>query len=256
LIAPEQADALAGEIERLEAEHGVGEGRTTFQGKRSRRVHNLVGRSELFRRLVLHPTVLELVEALLGPDPLLTIAVSLNLGPGQDKQVLHADDGIYPVTRPHAAMDIQALWALTDFTELNGATHLVPGSHHRDRMPRPDEQVETIRAVMPKGSVVVYHGSVWHCGGANRSRDERRIGAALQYCAGYLRPQENYFLMIPPEEVAAYPERLQKLLGYRLYKGLLGHIDERDPTVALGAEVEPRLIYDEIDDALDSSSAD
>ena len=78
----------------------------------------------------------------------------------------------------------------------------------------------------------------------------RRIGAALQYCAGYLRPQENYFLMIRPEEVAGYPERLQRLLGYGLFRGLLGHIDERDPRAVLGAPVERRLVYDDIDDAL------
>ena len=198
---------------------------------------------------MLHGAVLDLVEEMLGPDALLTITVSLNLGPGQGRQILHADDGIYPVKRPHAAMDVQALWALTDFTEENGATHLVPGSHRLDRMPNPGEQADTIRAVMPKGSVLVYHGSVWHCGGANRTRDERRIGAALQYCAGYLRPQENYFLMIPPEQVAEYPERLQRLLGYGLYRGLLGHIDERDPRAALGAQIERRLVYDDIDEA-------
>jgi hypothetical protein len=56
--------------------------------------------------------------------------------------------------------------------------------------------------------------------------------------------------MISPEEAATYPERLQRLLGYGLYQRLLGHVDERAPWVALGADVERRLIYDDIEELL------
>jgi ectoine hydroxylase-related dioxygenase (phytanoyl-CoA dioxygenase family) len=246
VLTADEADALAAELAELEERLGVGDGRTSFQGVRSRRVHNLVGRSARFRALATHPTTLPFVDALLGPDALLTIMVSLNLGPGQPAQVIHSDDGIYPVARPHPPMDVQVLFALTDFTEENGATRLVPGSHRLEGQPPHDVAPETIAAVMPKGSAVIYHGSLWHGGGANTSAT-RRVGLAVQYCAGYLRPQENWFLLIPPGEVATYPPRLQTLLGWGLYRKLLGHVDEHDPRVLLGAEVPRELIYDLID---------
>lgn len=241
-----EADALVEELARLERELGVEDGRTSFQGRRSRRVHNLVGRSAAFRALATHPTTLPFVDALLGPDALLTIMVSLNLGPGQPAQIVHSDDGIYPVPRPHPPMDVQVLLALTDFTEENGATRLVPGSHRLDHHPPAHAAIDTIPAVMAKGSAVVYHGSLWHGAGANTT-DGRRIGVAVQYCAGYLRPQENWFLLIPPEEVATYPPRLQTLLGWGMYRKLLGHVDERDPRALLGHEVPRELIYDLVD---------
>lgn len=248
-IAPEAADALAAELERLERELGVQNGRTSFQGVHSRRVYNLVGRSPLFRELCVNSQILPLVDALLGPDALLTVVVSLNLGPGQSRQILHSDDGIYPVARPHPAMDLQALWALSDFTAANGATHFVPGSHRFDTMPDPRRHYDTRQAVMPKGSVLVYHGSLWHGGGANTTASARRIGVAVQYCAGYLRPQENYFLQIPPQQVASYPPRLQQLLGYSMYRKLLGHVDEREPSVVLGQDQPKELIFDLLDRA-------
>ena len=81
---------------------------------------------------------------------------------------------------------------------------------------------------MARGSVLVWHGSLWHGGGANTT-DERRIGIAMNYCAGYIRQQENQQLGIPREIAAGFEERLQQLCGYGVYNGLIGHIDKQDP---------------------------
>jgi ectoine hydroxylase-related dioxygenase (phytanoyl-CoA dioxygenase family) len=121
------------------------------------------------------------------------------------------------------------MWALTDFTEANGATRLVPGTHQADRSPQPfGERVKTIAAEMSAGSVLVFDGSIWHGGGANHA-DEPRLGIAMNYCAGWLRQQENQQLGIPAEIARGFPPRLRKLVGYGLYKGLIGHIDKATP---------------------------
>ena len=120
------------------------------------------------------------------------------------------------------------MWAITDFTEENGATRLVPGSHLRDDPPNPLEIYDTIPAEMPRGSVLVWVGSLWHGGGANRT-DERRVGIAMNYCAGYIRQQENQQLGVPPRLVKTFPRRLQELIGYSVYNGLVGHIDKSTP---------------------------
>lgn len=81
---------------------------------------------------------------------------------------------------------------------------------------------------MPRGSVLVWHGSLWHGGGANTT-DARRLGIAMNYCAGYIRQQENQQLGIPLDTARGFSARLRKLCGYGIYKGLIGHIDKCSP---------------------------
>jgi len=87
-------------------------------------------------------------------------------------------------------------------------------------------------AEMPKGSVLVWHGSLWHGGGANRS-SARRVGIAMNYCAGYIRQQENQQLGIPLARVRQFEPRLQALAGFGTYRNLVGHIDKRSPSQVL-----------------------
>ena len=85
---------------------------------------------------------------------------------------------------------------------------------------------------MPKGSVLIWDGALWHGGGANAT-DTRRTGIAMNYCAGFVRQQENQQLGIPPEMVRGFPPRLQELVGYGVYRGLIGHIDKQSPAQRL-----------------------
>jgi ectoine hydroxylase-related dioxygenase (phytanoyl-CoA dioxygenase family) len=97
---------------------------------------------------------------------------------------------------------------------------------------------------MSKGSVLVWVGSLWHGGGANRT-DKRRVGIAMNYCAGFLRQQENQLLGIDLATVRRFPRRLQELVGYSVYHGLLGHIDKRHPAEAvLGEDRRADLVWD------------
>ena len=57
------------------------------------------------------------------------------------------------------------MWAITDFTEENGATRLCPGHPRSDHSPNLLEHYDSIPAEMPKGSVLVWVGSLWHGGG-------------------------------------------------------------------------------------------
>jgi ectoine hydroxylase-related dioxygenase (phytanoyl-CoA dioxygenase family) len=123
---------------------------------------------------------------------------------------------------------MNSMWAITDFTDENGATRLVPGSHLRDHPPALGTPYETIPAAMRRGSVLVYNGSLWHGGGANRTA-ERRVGIAMNYCAGWIRQQENQQLGIPLEVARGFSPRLRKLAGFSLYKRLIGHIDKCSP---------------------------
>ena len=119
------------------------------------------------------------------------------------------------------------MWAIDEFTETNGATAIVPGSHRwgDDRIP---QEQEAQPAVMPAGSVIFYPGTLWHGGGANRS-EHSRLAVTCQYCEPWLRTQENYFLGTPPEVVAEVSEDIRRMLGYSIHPPFLGMVNGMHP---------------------------
>ena len=226
-IEPALVAELVAVIDRRMAELAVPFGPNEFLGTRTRRLFNLLARDPLFARVPIHEAVLPIVERVLDPECLLSSLTAVEMNPGETAQPLHADDGSIPLPKPHGAITCTAIWALTDFTETNGGTRLVPGSH-RQRSPRRGDAPETRITVMPAGSVLIYHGSLWHGGGANTS-DARRLAIICNYCAGFLRQEECQLLALPRAQVAAFPPRLQALVGYGTYRGLLGHVDQQSP---------------------------
>ena len=177
--------------------------------------------------------MLSVVERVLDPGCLVSSLSSISILPGETAQPIHADDQLIPLPKPHVATVCNTMWALTDFTAANGATRVVPGSHTADRSPDYGAPYDSVAAEMPKGSVLVWHGSLWHGGGANTTQ-ERRVGIAMNYCAGWIRQQENQQLGIPREVAARFSPRLRALCGYGIYNGLMGHINKHDPVEMLG----------------------
>ena len=202
-------------------------GRNDFEGYNTRRIYALFAKTRAFDALALHPLLLGVLDAILGPSYQLSAPTGIEIGPGEKAQFLHMDDGIYPLPRPHPEVVLNSMWALDDFTVENGATRVVPGSHRwTDRIPvDPDE---TVPVTMPAGSVLFIVGSLWHGGGENRT-DRPRLGVLLEYAAGWLRQQENHVLAVPPEIVRTLPERLQELIGYGIHPPFVGYVDGRHP---------------------------
>jgi ectoine hydroxylase-related dioxygenase (phytanoyl-CoA dioxygenase family) len=238
VIEPELVEALNAELLHLEEVYGVVPADNSFEGARTVRIYNLLALGRLYEAIPVHPEVLPVVEAVLDPGCLISSLSSISIDPGETAQPIHADDQLIPLTKPHEPTVCNTMWALTDFTEANGATRVIPGSHLRDHSPDYGTPYDSIPAEMPKGSVLVWHGSLWHGGGANTT-DERRVGIAMNYCAGFIRQQENQQLGIPREIAAGFPRRLRELCGYGIYNGLIGHIDKRNPAEMLGDAPEP-----------------
>ena len=232
IIAPQLLDELNAALLRLEQEQQIRAGGNPFEGSRTIRIYNLLARDRVFERIPVHRAVLPIVEHVLDPGCLVSSLSSISIDPGEDAQPLHADDTLIGLPRPHRAVVCNSMWALTDFTERNGATRVVPGSHLWPEKPVFGAHATSLPAEMPKGSVLVWHGSLWHGGGANRS-SARRVGIAMNYCAGYIRQQENQQLGIPLARVRQFEPRLQALAGFGTYRNLVGHIDKRSPSQVL-----------------------
>ncbi|MFA7430196.1 MAG: phytanoyl-CoA dioxygenase family protein [Rhodospirillaceae bacterium] len=209
-------------------------GAGAFFGRRTVRFGGVIVKSRASHALCLNDTVVKLVESLLLPACeaiQINLTQAISICPGEPEQVLHADDELWRTPRDGTEYMVNAMWALDDFTEENGGTRVVPGSHRGplDRMPDP---ASVVNAVMPRGSVVLWRGTTIHGGGANRSSAPRR-GIVMSYCLGWLRQSENQYLTAPPSIARTFAPRLQDLLGYRVHVPNLGHVEGQDPAVML-----------------------
>lgn len=220
-------------------------GRNDFEGERTNRVYALMAKSPVFAELAIHPLALAFAEAELGQSCLLSALLAINLHPGETVQPWHTDDGNAKIPRPRPALGISTFWAIDDTTEQNGATEIIPGSHLWD-----DERIagastpadftraganrasgdrtDSVKLVMPSGSLAITKGTLWHRGGANRS-DRPRLIITPQYCAGWMRQLENMALAIPADIAQKLPERARELIGYSIHPPFMGHVDGRHP---------------------------
>ncbi len=230
LASPELLDRIDAEM----ADHVARTpyGTDDFAGPRTRRTGGLVARSEAARELVLDELVLGTVDHVLAHvnNYQLHLTQLIRIEPGGPAQVVHRDQWAFDFFTFPTGYQVQCntIWAATDFTEANGATRVVPGSHLAEDKLR-FELADTEPAEMERGSVLLYVGSLYHGGGPNQAGEDR-VGVNITYSVGWLRQEENQFLTVPPEVARELPERLQRLLGYSLGAYALGYVDDlRDP---------------------------
>ena len=245
-LAPAKAQAILRELDAFVA--GTAPFDDDFVGRHTTRTGGLVARSETAREAILDPVVLDAADGFLSrysENYQLNLTQIMRLLPGEAEQALHRDRYLWSRHLPREVEPmLNGMWALTDFTERNGATRVVPGSHRWD-WARAAEPVEIVSAEMPLGSMLLYTGSVLHGGGANRS-DAPRIGMNITYLLGWLRQEENQYLSCPPEIARTLAPRLQALLGYSVGNGGLGyfsrptpsqgHVDTLPPQAALAVD--------------------
>ncbi len=211
-----------------------------FTGRNTKRTGALLARLPSSPAVVAHPLVLAVADRVLwGPKTTyqLHLTQAISIGPGSAAQGLHRDQwcfDFFPFP-DDVHVELSTIWALTDFTEANGATRVVPASHG-SADPGAFGPEDTVAATMPRGSVVLYTGRTVHGGGANRS-DGWRTGLNVDYVLGWLRQEENQYLSVPREVAAALPEPVQRLMGYQLGAYALGYVDDlRDPISVLRDE--------------------
>jgi len=235
-IEPELVRGLVDRIREIETETDAAPRGNPAEGYATLRSYNLLARGEVIQRMPVHDNVLPVVEGLLGQGCLISGMTAIDIGPGEVAQPIHPDDLVMDIPKPHLPLQCTTLWALTDFTEANGATRIIPNSHLNDHNPEFGTEYESIPAEMSAGSVLIIDGSLWHGGGANTTENEFRLGVNLQYCAGWVRQQQNQVLSIPIEVARTFSDQLLQLAGYSLFRGLMGHVDGKSPAAALGLE--------------------
>jgi ectoine hydroxylase-related dioxygenase (phytanoyl-CoA dioxygenase family) len=245
ILKPDQLASLNSELDQLVSKVDPGLRNPTtddmidFYGLSTIRIDGLPAKSETFLDVMLLPQLCETADHFLLPscdDYLFNTGQLIQIGPGESAQDLHRDEDAWDLRTnilpwPRPPLEVEAMFALTNFTAANGATQVVPGSHHwpRDREAKPKE---IARAEMNAGSALIYLGSAIHGGGANETTNQHRRGMFLGYVVGWLRTEENMFLTVPMEKVRSMPTRIQELLGYKAL-GTIGVVDVGSPMVLL-----------------------
>jgi ectoine hydroxylase-related dioxygenase (phytanoyl-CoA dioxygenase family) len=232
LAAAETMDRIRTEVEPHLA--ATGGGNTEFLGTTTRRTGALIARSRTARPLIAHPTIIDTLDLVLG-DHASTFQIDLTqlvtIGPGEPAQTIHRDQWSfdrYPFPQGFEA-EIATMWAVTDFTEEAGATRMMVGSHRWEDDPHGVDPALSAPAIMSKGSVLLYTGSILHGGGANTTQASR-IGMNVGYSLGWLRQEENQYLACPPEIARTLPEGLLRLMGYQRGAYSIGYVDNmREP---------------------------
>lgn len=225
----------------------------SFLGQKTRRISRLFARSRAMADVATNPLYYDVAQTILckpvrvsfggdrveiTPDLRVGMTQAIQIWPGETAQTLHRDDTVFLWRHPTHGREarVQIMVAITDFTAANGGTLVIPGSHLWDdeRMP---EQHEGIPTEMKAGSALLWLGSTYHGGGANRS-DSPRTGLTMGLDAAHLRQEENMYLTLPPEVVASYPEQIQRLLGWSAGRNFMGWIEAggelRDPIELVG----------------------
>src|ERR1700722_6270999 len=230
VVRPEVMDEVGQELRPFTEKTPLGA--DEFSGRRTRRTGGLIARSPKSRELVMNPVVLGAVGKMLGHATSFQLHLTqiISIGPGEPAQTIHRDQwafDFFPFPRGYE-VQCNTIWAMTDFTEQNGATRVIPGSNRFDDRLRFSE-ADTEPAEMTKGSVLCYTGSIYHGGGANRSNDIR-TGINITYNVSWLRQEENQYLSVPLQIAGTLPVDLLRLMGYRLGAYALGYVDDtRDP---------------------------
>jgi len=230
LLTEQTVDRICAELDPWFAATPRCEG--DFYGRNTTRFGSVLLKSPASHALVLHELMLSIMNEVLGDHCdwyQLNLTQAVRLHPGQRQQVPHRDEEMWPCIKNGAEYLVNVMWALSDFTAENGATMIWPRSNF-NRLSRNVDPRDAVIAEMPRGSALVYLGSVTHCGGANRST-QPRTGLILSYCLGWLKQYENAFLSYPPDVAKSFPQELRDLIGYRIHRPNLGGYEGQDPSV-------------------------
>lgn len=236
LVPAEQVAALATDFDPLFAATPFCDG--DFYGNRTKRFGSLLRRSAHTASFVMHPTILALARASLGPwcDTIqLNLAQAIELHPGAPLQFPHRDQDMWRGVKGEVEYLLNVMWPLTPFTRANGGTRIHPGSRGAAALDEAGPGEPLVAACDP-GSAIVFLGSTLHGAGANISDTVRR-GMVISYCLGWLKPYENQWLAYPPPVARRFTPELAALVGYAQHRPNLGNYEGVCPSILLGDDV-------------------
>ena len=235
-------------MHRIVREYSIRPANQDFSGRKTVRIMNLLQYDELFQEIPVHRDYLPVIQEYMDRECLLSGIDSSELLPGEKAQPLHCDTWWHDDHRTPFPISVNTILALVDFTEANGATRFVPGSHlwsadqvayeaaeesHVSNLPAANPkgygtEWMPIIAEAPKGSVIIWDGRILHGGGANVS-DKPRPSIISPFCVGWARQLDNFAYGLTHEKLRSFSPQLQQLVGLERYRGGYGQVNNMSP---------------------------
>ena len=216
---------------------------TAAHGGVNQRLWMLINKGRVFHQVLFQDRVGDVISHVLGEEYLLSSFTANIARPGGVEMDLHTDqwwmpsptrpgrralpvgsitrerfdmdgDGDPQMIAPAAAMNV--LWMLVDFTDGNGGTRVVPGSHLFGRQPDGASDVEAVSAEGPAGTALIIDARVWHGTGANVTGGQR-LALLTTFCGPQFRPQENFTVGTSPDVLKDASPELLALLGFKVW---------------------------------------
>jgi Phytanoyl-CoA dioxygenase (PhyH) len=210
-----QLESLRSRLAELYAAEGERAGAEVHQEEGADRLADLVNKGPVFDVCFTCPRVLAAIAHVLGDFTLSSLNARAAL-PGHGQQRLHADWGV--AVSPGGYRVCNSIWLIDDFTELNGATRVVPGSHRSARLPREvmadptDPHPGEVRILGSAGTVVIFNSHLWHGGTLNVTGRPRRALHSY-FCRRGLKQQLDQRAYVRPETLARLSPAARYILG-------------------------------------------
>ncbi|HUA36593.1 MAG TPA: phytanoyl-CoA dioxygenase family protein [Candidatus Binataceae bacterium] len=200
---------------------------------RQRTIRGLLERGEIFERLVQHPAIMAVAEAMLGDDMTLSSYAARILEPGAIEMGAHVDYPYWAMRGPFTvrpALMLQVIWLMQDFTADNGATMVVPRSQLRCAFPDPAAFArEALTITGNAGSAIVSHGLLWHDTGQNHT-EAPRVSMLVNYGMKIIHPMESDIGKVSAEVLARATPKMRQLLGLEFQASLGNDLKRRRTT--------------------------
>jgi ectoine hydroxylase-related dioxygenase (phytanoyl-CoA dioxygenase family) len=186
-------------------------------------VRGLLSHGEIFERMVQHPVLIEIAEAMLGDDMTLGAYSVRILHPGATEMGVHVDYPYWAMRGPFTLrppLMVQVIWMLQDFTEQNGATLVAPHSQLRCARPNREQFArEAIKITGAAGDAILSHGLLWHDTSQNHSA-EPRVAVLINYGLKVIRPLDSEIARVPLTVMERATPKLRQLLGLEFANSL------------------------------------
>jgi ectoine hydroxylase-related dioxygenase (phytanoyl-CoA dioxygenase family) len=226
LFTPKEVSEARAHI--LELARAEPSGRFLKTGERSR-LYRLLHEALLFEQMVQHPQVIKILETILGQDMTLGGFSAHVLHPGATNMGAHVDYPYFTMTPPYPAtpvMEVQAIWMMEDFTEVNGAPLFAANTQKLCQFPDSKKFAELAQKVTgTAGSVVLSHGLCWHDTSTNHS-EQARVSVLGNYNPKFIRPLENPAQQMPPTFLEQASPKLKQLLGYEFQAAIFKDVQK------------------------------
>jgi ectoine hydroxylase-related dioxygenase (phytanoyl-CoA dioxygenase family) len=219
LLPSKKIDTILARLEELWATEGDHAGEENYIEVGVRRLANLANKGEIFRELYAHPQILEVIEAVMGPQIRASMVNARDVPPYTGVRMpFHMDSDKGRVRDEKGYCAATAIWMLDEFSAANGATAFVPGTHLLGKSPK--EVLTDLNASHPDeiviegqpGDVLVFNGHCWHAGRPNET-DSHRRAVLIHYLRADVPRPENRRQHLDPERAALLSPSERELLG-------------------------------------------